>query len=70
MHAGLPRDVLSLLLGFLTGMLSALFGIGGAIVSNPGLRALGAAPWSPSAPPSPRSSPGRSPAPSATAARA
>jgi uncharacterized membrane protein YfcA len=44
MHAGLPRDVLSLLLGFLTGMLSALFGIGGAIVSNPGLRALGAAP--------------------------
>ena len=44
MHAGLPRDVLSILLGFLTGMLSALFGIGGAIVSNPGLRALGAAP--------------------------
>jgi uncharacterized membrane protein YfcA len=44
MHAGLPRDVLSILLGFLTRMLSALFGIGGAIVSNPGLRALGAAP--------------------------
>jgi uncharacterized protein len=44
MHAGLPRDVLSLLLGFLTGLLSALFGIGGAIVSNPGLRALGATP--------------------------
>ena len=44
MHAGLARDVLSLLLGFLTGLLSALFGIGGAIVSNPGLRALGAAP--------------------------
>jgi uncharacterized membrane protein YfcA len=44
MHAGLLRDVLSLLLGFLTGVLSALFGIGGAIVSNPGLRALGAAP--------------------------
>jgi uncharacterized membrane protein YfcA len=44
MHAGLVRDVLSLLLGFLTGVLSALFGIGGAIVSNPGLRALGAAP--------------------------
>ena len=38
------RDVLALLLGFLTGVLSALFGIGGAIVSNPGLRALGAAP--------------------------
>jgi uncharacterized protein len=44
MHAGLLRDVLSLLLGFLTGVLSALFGIGGAIVSNPGLRALGADP--------------------------
>jgi uncharacterized protein len=44
MHAGLLRDVLSLLLGFLTGVLSALFGVGGAIVSNPGLRALGAAP--------------------------
>jgi uncharacterized protein len=38
------RDALTLLLGFVTGVLSALFGIGGAIVSNPGLRALGAAP--------------------------
>jgi uncharacterized protein len=44
LHAGLPRDALALLVGFLTGVLSALFGIGGAIVSNPGLRALGAAP--------------------------
>jgi uncharacterized membrane protein YfcA len=44
MRAGVLRDVLALLLGFLTGVLSALFGIGGAIVSNPGLRALGAAP--------------------------
>jgi uncharacterized membrane protein YfcA len=44
MEAGLLRDVLALLLGVLTGVLSALFGIGGAIVSNPGLRALGAAP--------------------------
>ena len=44
MKGGLLRDVLALLLGFLTGVLSALFGIGGAIVSNPGLRALGAAP--------------------------
>ena len=44
MEAGLPRDVLTLLLGFATGVLSALFGIGGAIVSNPGLRALGADP--------------------------
>ncbi|HEV2895339.1 MAG TPA: sulfite exporter TauE/SafE family protein, partial [Actinomycetota bacterium] len=41
---GLLRDALTLLLGFATGVLSALFGIGGAIVSNPGLRALGAEP--------------------------
>jgi uncharacterized membrane protein YfcA len=44
MEPGLARDVLTLLLGFATGVLSALFGVGGAIVSNPGLRALGAAP--------------------------
>ena len=44
MEAGLLRDALTLLLGFATGVLSALFGIGGAIVSNPGLRALGATP--------------------------
>ncbi len=44
MEAGLVRDALTLLLGFATGVLSALFGVGGAIVSNPGLRALGAAP--------------------------
>jgi uncharacterized protein len=41
---GLARDALTLLLGFATGVLSALFGVGGAIVSNPGLRALGAEP--------------------------
>jgi uncharacterized membrane protein YfcA len=44
MEAGPLRDALTLLLGLVTGVLSALFGIGGAIVSNPGLRALGAAP--------------------------
>jgi hypothetical protein len=44
MKARLVRDLLALLLGFVTGVLSALFGIGGAIVSNPGLRALGASP--------------------------
>jgi uncharacterized membrane protein YfcA len=44
MESGLLRDALTLLLGFATGVLSALFGIGGAIVSNPGLRALGADP--------------------------
>jgi uncharacterized membrane protein YfcA len=41
---GLLRDALTLLLGLVTGMLSALFGVGGAMVSNPGVRALGAAP--------------------------
>jgi hypothetical protein len=40
----LLRDALTLLVGLLTGMLSALFGVGGAMVSNPGVRALGAAP--------------------------
>jgi uncharacterized protein len=44
MPPGPLRDLLTLLLGFATGVLSALFGVGGAIVSNPGVRALGAAP--------------------------
>jgi hypothetical protein len=71
MTAGLLRDALALLLGFVTGVLSALFGIGGAIVSNPGLRILGAAPLvAVGTTPSPRSSPAPSPGPCATAARA
>jgi uncharacterized protein len=41
---GLLRDALTLLIGLFTGVLSALFGVGGAMVSNPGVRALGAAP--------------------------
>jgi uncharacterized protein len=44
MRGGPLRDALALAVGFVTGLLSALFGIGGAIISNPGLRALGAAP--------------------------
>jgi uncharacterized membrane protein YfcA len=44
MEPGLLRDALALLLGFGTGVLSALFGVGGAIISNPGVRALGAEP--------------------------
>jgi uncharacterized protein len=44
MAPGPLRDLLTLLLGLATGVLSALFGVGGAIVSNPGVRALGAAP--------------------------
>jgi uncharacterized protein len=43
-EAGLLRDALTLLIGLVTGVLSALFGVGGAMVSNPGVRALGAAP--------------------------
>jgi uncharacterized protein len=43
-EAGLLRDALTLLLGLVTGVLSAMFGVGGAFVSNPGVRALGAAP--------------------------
>jgi uncharacterized protein len=41
---GPVRDALAVLIGLLTGVLSALFGVGGAFVSNPGVRALGAAP--------------------------
>jgi uncharacterized membrane protein YfcA len=40
--AGLVRDVLTLGLGVVTGVLSAAFGVGGAIISTPGIRALGA----------------------------
>jgi uncharacterized membrane protein YfcA len=44
MQPGLVRDLLTLLLGLATGVMSALFGVGGALVSNPGVRALGASP--------------------------
>jgi uncharacterized protein len=43
-EAGLLRDALTLLIGLVTGMLSAMFGVGGAFVSNPGVRVLGADP--------------------------
>ena len=36
--------VLTLLLGVATGILSAVFGVGGAVISTPGIRALGATP--------------------------
>jgi uncharacterized membrane protein YfcA len=36
--------VLTLLLGVATGVLSAMFGVGGAVVSTPGIRAFGATP--------------------------
>jgi uncharacterized membrane protein YfcA len=41
---GLPRDVLTAVLGFFTGVLSGAFGVGGAVLSTPGIRALGVAP--------------------------
>jgi uncharacterized protein len=36
------RDALTVALGVATGVLSAMFGVGGAVVSTPGIRALGA----------------------------
>jgi len=42
MSAGPLRDVLTLGLGVLTGVLSGAFGVGGAIISTPGIRLLGA----------------------------
>ena len=41
MDPGLLRDALTLLVGVGTGVLSAAFGVGGAVVSTPALRALG-----------------------------
>jgi uncharacterized protein len=41
MDPGPVRDVLTLLVGIATGVLSAAFGVGGAVVSTPALRALG-----------------------------
>jgi uncharacterized protein len=38
------RTLLTFLAGFVTGVLSAMFGIGGAVLSNPAIRALGASP--------------------------
>ncbi|MBV8691265.1 MAG: sulfite exporter TauE/SafE family protein [Actinobacteria bacterium] len=42
MHPGILRDVLTLIAGVVTGVLSAAFGVGGAVVSTPAIRALGA----------------------------
>jgi uncharacterized membrane protein YfcA len=38
------RDALTALLGVATGAMSGLFGVGGAVISTPGIRALGASP--------------------------
>lgn len=44
MDPGLLRDALTVGLGLLTGIMSGLFGVGGAVISTPGIRALGASP--------------------------
>ena len=41
MDPGLLRDALTVLLGVITGVMSGLFGVGGAVISTPGIRALG-----------------------------
>ena len=41
MDPGPLRDVLTAALGVATGMLSAAFGVGGAVISTPGIRLLG-----------------------------
>jgi uncharacterized membrane protein YfcA len=41
---GPARDVLTVGLGVLTGIMSGAFGVGGAVLSTPGIRALGATP--------------------------
>src|SRR5260221_13690106 len=42
MHPGILRDALTLVAGVCTGVLSAAFGVGGAVISTPAIRALGA----------------------------
>ena len=44
MDTGLLRDLLTGVVGLLTGVLSGAFGVGGAIISTPGIRLLGVAP--------------------------
>ena len=41
MDPGILRDALVVALGLLTGVMSGLFGVGGAVISTPGIRALG-----------------------------
>lgn len=44
MDVGLLRDLLTALLGVATGVLSGLFGVGGGVISQPGMRLLGLSP--------------------------
>src|SRR5439155_1714761 len=45
MDPGPLRDALTPGVGLLTGVLSAAFGVGGAVLSTPGIRTLGASPF-------------------------
>ena len=42
MDPGPLRDILTVLAGFATGVLSGMFGVGGAVISTPAIRLLGA----------------------------
>lgn len=44
MDPGLLRDAVTALLGLATGVLSGLFGVGGGVISQPGMRLLGVEP--------------------------
>jgi len=44
MDVGPLRDLLTLVLGAATGVLSGLFGVGGGVISQPGMRLLGLSP--------------------------
>jgi uncharacterized membrane protein YfcA len=44
MEPGPLRDVVTVALGFATGVLSGLFGVGGGVISQPGMRLLGLSP--------------------------
>lgn len=44
MDPGIARDAATAVLGIFTGAMSGAFGVGGAVLSTPGIRALGVAP--------------------------
>jgi uncharacterized membrane protein YfcA len=44
MDVGPLRDLVTILLGLATGVLSGLFGVGGGVISQPGMRLLGLEP--------------------------
>src|SRR5436190_16027697 len=44
MDVGPLRDAVTVLLGFAMGVLSGLFGVGGGVISQPGMRLLGLEP--------------------------